>query len=48
MLPALYYNKKYTKEYLPSRIRYNQFFFWAGMAAFFYFWRPAVSQFVGI
>ena len=26
---SLYYDKLYKKEYLPSRIRYNQFFFWA-------------------
>ena len=29
-LPAVYYDKIYKKEYLPSRIRYNQFFFFAG------------------
>ena len=25
---GIHYNKIFKKEYLPSRIRYNQFFFW--------------------
>ena len=29
---AIYYDKLYKKEYLPSRIRYNQFFFFASLA----------------
>ncbi len=30
---SLQYDKLYKKEYLPSRIRYNQFFFWTFFAA---------------
>ena len=28
---SIYYDKLYRKEYLPSRIRYNQFFFYGGL-----------------
>ena len=28
---GIYYDKIYKKEYLPSRIRYNQFFFYAAL-----------------
>ena len=28
---GLYYDKIYKKEYLPSRIRYNAFFFYAAL-----------------
>ena len=28
---GIYYDKLYKKEYLPSRIRYNQFFFYAAL-----------------
>ncbi len=31
---SLYYDKMYKKEYLPSRVRYNQFFFFATLTAF--------------
>ena len=34
---ALYYDKIYKKEYLPSRIRYNQFFFYTGLFTAYYF-----------
>ena len=30
---SIYYDKMYKKEYLPSRIRYNQFFFYATLFA---------------
>ena len=38
MLPTIYYDKLYRKEYLPTRVRYNQALFFAGflgMAWFF-------------
>ena len=28
---SIYYDKLYKKEYLPTRIRYNQFFFFASL-----------------
>ena len=34
---GLYYDKIYKKEYLPSRIRYNQFFFYAALSASCYY-----------
>jgi hypothetical protein len=34
---SIYYDKVHKKEYLPSRVRYNQFFFYA--AAFFLYLR---------
>ena len=35
---GIYYDKIYKKEYLPSRIRYNQFFFYAalGFSAYYF------------
>ena len=33
---GLYYDKVFKKEYLPTRIRYNQFFFYAGLIYFVY------------
>ncbi len=33
---GLYYDKVFKKEYMPSRIRYNQFFFYAIFAYFIY------------
>ena len=30
---GIYYDKIYKKEYLPTRIRYNQFFFYFGLAS---------------
>ena len=32
---GIHYDKIYRKEYLPSRIRYNQFFFYVGLAGIF-------------
>ena len=32
----IYYDKIYKKEYLPSRIRYNQFFFYGALISFSY------------
>ena len=36
--PALYYDKVFRKEYQPSRIRYNQFFFFAVFFGFLIVW----------
>ena len=36
LFPSIYYDKIYTKAYLPSRIRYNQFFFYSCLAFFGY------------
>ena len=33
---GIYYNKIYKKEYLPTRIRYNQVFFYAGLISLSY------------
>ena len=33
---SIYYDKIFKKEYLPSRIRYSQFFFFSGLAYFLY------------
>ena len=33
---TIYYDKVFRKEYLPSRIRYNQFFFYAAAIWFVY------------
>ena len=33
---GIYYDKIFKKEYLPSRIRYNQFFFYGITLWFFY------------
>ena len=30
LVPTIYYDKLYRKEYLPTRVRYSQFFFFAG------------------
>ena len=34
---GIHYDKIFKKEYLPSRIRYSQFFFYAGLATGCYF-----------
>ena len=34
---GIHYDKIYKKEYLPSRIRYNQFFFYAGFFGMSYY-----------
>mgnify|MGYP006130177303 CR=1 FL=1 len=34
---GIHYDKIYKKEYLPSRIRYSQFFFYTGLATGCYF-----------
>ena len=45
---SLYYDKLYKKEYLPSRIRYNQFFFYAGLiVAMRYLMQPMFAQKTG-
>ena len=33
---GIYYDKVFRKEYLPSRIRYNQFFFFAFLGCFLF------------
>ena len=33
---GIYYDKVFKKEYLPSRIRYSQFFFYSAALYFFY------------
>jgi len=35
--PGVYYDKVFKKEYLPSRIRYNQFFFYAFLLSSCYY-----------
>ena len=39
----IHYDKIFKPEYLPSRIRYNAFFFWAILGAFMFKFRPLVS-----
>ena len=34
---SIYYDKIYKKEYLPSRIRYNQFFFYTALFGLSYY-----------
>ena len=36
-LPTVYHDKIYRKEMLPSRVRYNAFFFYAGLVGAAYF-----------
>ncbi|CDW80949.1 UNKNOWN [Stylonychia lemnae] len=35
-LPSIYYDKVFKKEYLPSRVRYNQFFFYAALGYYIF------------
>ena len=39
----IHYDKIFKPEYLPSRIRYNSFFFYAGLGMFLYWLKPHVS-----
>ena len=39
---SFYYDKIYKKEYLPSRIRYSQFFFYSFIAYYAYNFRSKV------
>ena len=43
---SIYYQKLYAKEMLPSRIRYNQFFFWGAfvLASKYLLFRPMFAQ----
>ena len=41
---TVYYDKVFKKEYLPSRIRYNQFFFYSLAFYFLYTVHNKVSQ----
>ena len=41
---SLHYDKVFKKEYLPSRIRYNQFFFFAGLTTGFMYLLSNRSQ----
>jgi hypothetical protein len=41
---GLYYDKVFKKEYMPSRIRYNQFFFYSIFAYFIYTVHTKVSN----
>ena len=40
---GVYYEKIFKKEYLPTRIRYNQFFFYAGLIGG-YFWLKSQNK----
>lgn len=34
---GIHYDKRFKKEYLPSRVRYNQFFFYTGLFTMGYY-----------
>ena len=42
---GIYYDKVFKKEYLPSRIRYSQFFFYSAALYFFYTLHTRVRTF---